>query len=96
MKKLILSLFLLVGIFSISFGQKYAFVDTKYILSEMPDYKAAQKKLDDMSEKWQLEIESKYKEIEVKSKVGEGTTFTVVLPVKEKKNKETGDEVLAA
>ena len=34
-------------------------VDTKYILDKMPDYKDAQKKLDQISEQWQKEIDDK-------------------------------------
>ena len=35
-----------------SHAQRYAIVDTKYILDKMPDYKEAQKKLDQQSEIW--------------------------------------------
>ena len=34
-------------------------VDTKYILDKMPEYKDAQKKLDQFSEQWQKEIDNK-------------------------------------
>jgi outer membrane protein len=44
--------------------QKIAIVDTKYILDKMPDYKEAQKKLDQMSEQWQREIDLKNTEVE--------------------------------
>ena len=37
----------------------YAIVDSKYILEKMPDYKDAQKKLDQFSEQWQKEIDAK-------------------------------------
>ena len=40
-------------------AQRYAIVDTKYILDKMPDYKEAQKKLDQFSEQWQKEIDTK-------------------------------------
>jgi outer membrane protein len=40
-------------------GQRYAIVDTKYILDKMPDYKEAQKKLDQFSLQWQKEIDDK-------------------------------------
>src|SRR5215471_2120921 len=40
-------------------AQRYAIVDTKYILDKLPDYKDAQKKLDDFSAQWQKEIEDK-------------------------------------
>lgn len=62
MKKLILTL--TIALFSfVSFSQKYAYVDTKYILENIPEYVAAQKTLDDLSEKWQGEAEVKQKEI---------------------------------
>src|SRR5215510_13987978 len=41
-----------------SHAQKYAIIDTKYILDKMPDYKSAQAKLDDIAAGWQQEIDS--------------------------------------
>jgi outer membrane protein len=43
---------------------KIAIVDTKYILEKIPDYKEAQKKLDQFSEQWQREIDVKNTEVE--------------------------------
>ena len=40
-------------------AQRYAVVDTKYILDKMPEYKDAQTKLDQYSEQWQKEIDTK-------------------------------------
>ena len=45
-------------------AQRYAIVDTKYILDKLPDYKEAQKKLDQVSEQWQKEIEAKQAELD--------------------------------
>lgn len=45
-------------------AQRYAIVDTKYILDKMPDYKEAQKKLDAFSEQWQKEIDTKQVELD--------------------------------
>ena len=45
-------------------AQRYAIVDTKYILDKMPDYKEAQKKLDQFSEQWQKEIDTKQAELD--------------------------------
>ena len=47
-----------------TYAQKYGFVDTDYILSNIPDYKQAQSQLDNMSAQWQGEIESLYSEAE--------------------------------
>ena len=59
MKKLILSFVLLAGIDSVSVAQRYAIIDTRYILSKMPEYKSAQEKLDAFSIQWQQEIDQK-------------------------------------
>ncbi len=42
-----------------SFAQRYAIIDSKYILEKLTDYKEAQKKLDQFSEQWQQEIDQK-------------------------------------
>ena len=44
--------------------QKYAFVNTKYILENMPEYAEAQSALNSASEEWQSEIEKRYESIE--------------------------------
>ncbi len=64
MKRLLFSgLILLLGV-SFAYAQKYAFVDTEYILDRIPSYNAAQDKLDKMSDEWQKEIEVMYAEVE--------------------------------
>lgn len=40
-------------------AQRYAIIDTRYILSKLPDYSDAQKKLDAFSIQWQKEIDDK-------------------------------------
>lgn len=63
MKKLALtSLALLIGV--VTFAQKYAFVDSEYILSNIPTYESAQEQLDQISIQWQKEIEAIYSEID--------------------------------
>ncbi|MBL4752413.1 MAG: OmpH family outer membrane protein [Flavobacteriales bacterium] len=47
-----------------SFAQKFAYVDTKYILDNITEYKAAQAELDKISVEWQKEIEAQYAEID--------------------------------
>ncbi|MBP8823240.1 MAG: OmpH family outer membrane protein [Flavobacteriales bacterium] len=44
-------------------AQRIAFVDTKYILEQMPDYAAAQQELDRQSKKWQDEIDERWGQI---------------------------------
>ena len=45
-------------------AQKYAVIDTRYILDKMPDYKEAQKQLDDVAANWQTDINSKQTELD--------------------------------
>ncbi len=47
-----------------AYGQKYAFVDTEYILDNIPEFQDAQEELNGMSTKWQKEIEAAYAEVE--------------------------------
>jgi outer membrane protein len=49
---------------NISIGQRYAIIDSKYILSKVPEYKTAQEKLNQYSEQWQEEIDEKSAELE--------------------------------
>lgn len=44
-------------------AQRYAVIDSKYILDQLPDYKNAQAKLNQFSEMWQQEIDQKDAEL---------------------------------
>jgi outer membrane protein len=44
---------------SVSVAQKYAIIDTRYILDKMPDYAQAQKQLDGIAADWQKDIDAK-------------------------------------
>jgi outer membrane protein len=59
MKKILVAAALLLGCMVSGQAQRYAIVDTKYILDKMPEYKDAQKKLDQQSLQWQKEIDDK-------------------------------------
>ena len=63
MKKTFLLLVFVLTI-SIGFSQRYAYVDTEYILKNIPAYSAAQEQLDNLSVEWQKEIEEIYSQID--------------------------------
>ncbi|MGV3637076.1 MAG: OmpH family outer membrane protein [Flavobacteriales bacterium] len=44
-------------------GQRIAFVNTRYILDQMPEYESAQKELDRFSKQWQEEIDERYQQM---------------------------------
>lgn len=57
MKHLILSL-VLVATTSLGLqAQRYAIIDTKYILGKIPEYSTANEKLEELAEAWQKEID---------------------------------------
>jgi len=64
MKKILLSAAVLCCLALTASAQRYAVIDTKYILDKVPDYKDAQKKLDQFSEQWQREIDVKQSELD--------------------------------
>jgi len=45
-------------------AQKFAYVDTDYILNKIPEFNQAQDKLDALSADWQKEIENKYTDVD--------------------------------
>ena len=71
---------------SFGYSQRYAYVDTQFILDNIPDYKDAQSKLDEFAIKWQEEIEAKYALIESKKRALQAEE--ILLPEEIKKEKE--------
>ena len=57
MKKILLSLALLVMAISAS-AQKFALIDMEYILKNVPAYERANEQLNQVSKKWQAEVEA--------------------------------------
>jgi len=64
MKKVIFVISLIVASVTLASAQRLAYVDSEYILKHIPEYTAAQKQLDDLSTKWQTEVDNQYEEIE--------------------------------
>ena len=55
---------LLVLVSSATYGQKFGYVDTKFILTKMPEYQEAQQEIEQLANSWQDEIQTMYKEID--------------------------------
>jgi len=64
MKKLMISALVLTLFAGSALAQKFAFVDSDYVLQNIPSYKAAQDELNKISETWETEIAAEYEEIE--------------------------------
>ncbi len=90
MKKGILFLALVAFAFT-SYSQKFAFVDTEYILDNITEYQTAQEELDDLAAQWQKEIEEKFAEIE--KMYSDYRAEAVLLPDEMKQKRE--NEIIA-
>lgn len=90
MKKIVVLAAFLIGTAFTTFAQKYAYVNTDYILENITEYTDAQQQLDDLSVQWQKEIEAKFAEIDKLYKAFQNEA--VLLPDEMKKKRE--DEIV--
>jgi outer membrane protein len=47
-----------------AFAQKFGFIDAKFVMTQMEEYKQAEKEIDQLSQQWQKEITEMYAEID--------------------------------
>ena len=92
MKKLVLSSLLILVVFVAVHAQKFAFVDTQYILDNLPEFTEAQAQLDDLSAQWQKEIEAKFAEVDKMYKDYQAQSVLLPEDMKKKKEQEIVDK----
>jgi outer membrane protein len=83
LKTLAVVLFIAITTTSVS-AQKFAYVDSQYILDNIPEYKEAQEELDKLSIEWQKQLERRYSEID---KMYKNYQAEQILPTEEMKIK---------
>jgi len=88
MKRLALVLFFFIAVQTQVSAQKFAYVDTEYILDIMPEYKSAQQQLDRISVQWQKEIEAKFAEIDKMYKDYQAEAVLLTDEMKKKREEE--------
>ncbi|MCH5216238.1 MAG: OmpH family outer membrane protein [Muribaculaceae bacterium] len=64
MKRLVFLAIIAVSFFAPSYAQKFALVDMEYILKNIPAYEMANEQLNQVSQRWQKEVETKRSEVE--------------------------------
>jgi outer membrane protein len=67
---------------------KYAVINTKYILEKIPEYKDADKKLKELGDQWQLEIDGKQMALDKMYKNYEAEQFMLSEELKKKREEE--------
>jgi outer membrane protein len=88
MKRLVLIAAIILGTFGFASAQKYAFIDSDYILSKVPEHQAAQQQIDNLSVQWQKEIEAKYAEIDKLYKSYQAEQILLTEELKRKRENE--------
>lgn len=86
--------FLFILFFGMRFAnaQTYAFIDSDYILKNVPEYVEAKERLDKMAERWTKEIEERYEVI--KTKKSNFEREEVLLPKEEREKRKSEIEKL--
>lgn len=88
MKKLVLILCSVMFVSLSSFAQRYAVIDTKYILDKMPEYKDADTKLQQISDQWQKEIDQRQAELDKMYKDYDAEQYMLSDELKKKREDE--------
>ncbi|HOK50407.1 MAG: OmpH family outer membrane protein [Bacteroidales bacterium] len=79
-----------------SYAQKFAYIDTEYILNNIPAYKQAQDQLDKLSEGWQREVENMYAEIDKMYRDYQAEKVLLTEEMKKKREEEIMNKEKAA
>jgi outer membrane protein len=87
MKKILLLIVLAIGILGSAFAQnqKHAYIDSEYILGNIPEYKEAQRELDRLAANWQKEIEKQFASIDSMYKKYQVEAITLPENLKQKR-----------
>src|SRR5688500_1344368 len=95
MKKSIFTL-LFLATAAVASAQRFAYVDTEYILDNVPEYTAAQTQLDEISKGWQTDIEAKLKEVDQLYKSYQKEQVLLTEDMRQQRQKQIEDKEKAA
>ncbi|MFN8699539.1 MAG: OmpH family outer membrane protein [Flavobacteriales bacterium] len=96
MNKILLSLIIPVVLATGVSAQKFGYVDSKYILSHMPSYQAAQQEINKLSDQWQKEIEEKYTTIDKLEKAYQAEKILLTDEMRKKREEEIAQKRVEA
>jgi len=86
MKKILFIALFIIGLSTTVSAQRYCYVDTEYILDNIPEYASAQLEIDRLSIEWQNQIEAKFNRVAKKQK--DYLAESILLPAEIKKQRE--------
>ncbi|PWG81445.1 OmpH family outer membrane protein [Pararcticibacter amylolyticus] len=92
MKKLLLIVsFICVSGLS-AFAQRFAYVDSEYILKHIPEYNSAQKQLDALSQQWQKQVDDRLAEVEKLYKAYQADQVLLTPDMRKRREQEIVDK----
>jgi outer membrane protein len=92
MKKAILIICFTLLAVSASFAQRFAYVDSDYILKHIPEYASAQKQLSALSDQWQKEVDGRFQEIDRLYKAYQADQVLMTPDMKKRREAEIVDK----
>ncbi len=77
-------------------AQRFAYVDSDYILKHMPEYASAQRQLEALSAQWQKDVDAKYQEIDRLYKAYQADEVLMTPDMKKRRQAEIDDKERSA
>jgi len=92
MKKILIVLAFTLITVTTAFAQRFAYVDSDYILKHMPEYASAQRQLETLSAQWQKEVDQRYQEIDRLYKAYQADEVLMTADMKKRRQAEIDDK----
>jgi len=96
MKKILLTLTLALFIGFSSYAQRFAYIDSEYILNHVPDYISSKKELKALSDQWQKEVDARFQEIDRMYKAYQADQVLMTPDMKKRREADIVDKEKAA
>jgi len=96
MKRIILILVFTFTTLTAAFAQRFAYVDSEYILKHMPEYASVQKQLKALSAEWQKDVDTRYQEIDRLYKAFQADQVLMTPDMKRRRQAEIADKERSA
>jgi outer membrane protein len=96
MKKLFFTFILTVAGLAGAMAQRFAYVDSDYILKHVPEYASSQKQLAALSDQWQKEVDGRFQEIDRLYKAYQADQVLMTAEMKKRREAEIIDKEKAA
>ena len=92
MKRLFLTIILPLLAATGAFAQRFAYVDSEYILKHIPEYASSQKQIASISDQWQKETDARFQDIDRMYKAYQADQVLMTADMKKRRENEIIDK----